>query len=203
MRAVHELARLPGIGEKTAEKLIFHLLHQPEARVQELASALGDLRGRTVECSRCHNLAEIELCDICTDPRRDPTQLLVVEMPQDLHRFERHCDWRGLYHVLGGRYSPLEGIYPEDLNIDHLERRVRQEGISEVVLATSPNAEGEATTALLRSRLEHHKNLKLTRLATGLPQGAELAWVSRSVLQDALHFRRKLNEQDSRRGGLS
>jgi recombination protein RecR len=191
-RAVKELSRLPGLGERTAERLVFHLLGQGPAQLKSLVQALGALQDQTRECRRCHHLCEGEFCSFCLDSRRDGTVICVVEMPQDLARIEDHCDYRGLYHVLGGRFSPLEGLFPEDLNLDTLVRRVQDEHIVEVVLALNPNTEGEATCELISRSLQKYRHIKLTRLATGLPAGSEIGFSGKGVLRDAFAYRREL-----------
>lgn len=186
------MARLPGIGERTAERLAFYLLGQPSHRLESLAQALSALGQQTRECRRCHHFCEGSLCSICQDERRSPKSICVVEMPQDLLRIEQNCDYRGLYHILGGRYSPLEGVFPEDLNIDTLARRVVEPQVEEVILALNPNTEGEATVELIRRELSRHRGLRITRLATGLPHGAEIGYSANGVLRDAFAHRREV-----------
>jgi len=195
LRLVRELARLPGIGEKTAERLAFHLLRRPPGELRVLAEAVNGLQSGLRECRVCHNLSEGELCRICSDARRDETLICVVEMPPDLYRLEEACDYRGRYHVLGGRWAPLDGVFPEDLNLDSLGRRARASGVREVILALSPTTEGEATCGLVTRALSGI-SAKVSRLAVGLPAGAELGWVGRSSLQDALRFRRELSAEE-------
>lgn len=189
-RAVQELARLPGVGEKTAERLAYHLLGQSPGIARSLAQALEDLVQETRECVECHHFAEGTLCRICENPKRSIAQICVVEMPQDLIRFEQILDYRGRYHVLGGRFAPLEGVFPENLNLDTLVRRIKSGGVEEVILALNPNTEGEATAELVTRTLEPHLgDITITRLATGLPHGAEIGFAGRGVLQDAFHRR--------------
>lgn len=192
-RAVQELARLPGVGERTAERLAFYLLGQPPHQLGNLVEALGALGRQTRECRRCHHLCEGEFCSICEDDRRSRSVICVVEMPQDLLRIEQNCDFRGVYHVLGGRYSPLEGMFPEDLNLDTLVRRVRDPEVEELILALNPNTEGEATCELISRSCASSRGVKITRLATGLPHGAEIGYSGRGVLRDAFAFRRELS----------
>ena len=189
--AVRELARLPGIGIRTAERLVFHLVKQPQSSTERLAESVRALGTEVQYCLTCHNLSSDNLCSICSNPKRNGTQILVVEMPQDLFRFEEHCDYQGKYHVLGGRYAPLEGLFPEDLNLDTLIRRIKHDGVREVILALSPTTEGEATCEWLRRELQTFP-LVITRLATGLPQGTEIEFSGRRALRDALAFRRAL-----------
>ena len=142
-----ELARLPGIGRKTAQRLTYHLLRQPPAQSRKLAEALVALTERVRPCERCHNLTEMPLCALCSDPRRDASTLCVVEEASDIASIERAGEFRGLYHVLGGRLSPLDGVGPDDLTVGSLLARLEPEGVREVILATNPSLEGEATGA--------------------------------------------------------
>ena len=183
---------MPGLGQRTAERLLFHLLGQGAVQFKSLLTSLETLQQQTRECRRCHHLCEGELCLFCLDGRRNPSLICVVEMPQDLARIEDHCDYRGLYHVLGGRFAPLEGLFPEDLNLDTLVRRAQDEQVEEVVLALNPNTEGEATCELIVRSLQKFRHLKVTRLATGLPAGAEIGFSGKKVLRDAFAYRREL-----------
>lgn len=187
---VGELSRLPGVGEKSAERLAFYLLNQPPSATRSLADALNCLHERVRYCKICHNLAEGDLCRICGMPKRSEAEVVVVEMPQDLMRIEETCDFRGRYHVLGGRFAPLEGIFPDNLNIESLRRRLRSGEVKELILALNPTSEGEATAELLRREFQNLP-VRITRLATGLPHGSELGWVSRSALTDAFRYRRE------------
>ncbi len=191
-KAVSELAKLPGLGQKTAERLAFHLLGQGPARIKTLAESLESLSNNTNECIQCHHLCEGRLCSFCEDPKRDASKICVVELPQDLVRIEEVCDYNGLYHVLGGRYAPLEGIFPEDLNLDSLRQRVASGEVSELVLALNPNTEGEATCDLITRSMASYRRLSITRLATGMPRGSEIGFSGRSVLRDALAHRREV-----------
>lgn len=190
--AVTELSRLPGIGEKTAERLVFYLLKQSDTQIGALSKALSELPQKTQYCKLCHNLCDSSLCAYCSDIKRENGKICVVEMPQDLARLDSICDYRGRYHVLGGRYAPLEGMFPEDLNIDTLTRRLKKENIEEVILAINPNTEGEATCELIYQTLRPF-SLKISRLATGMAYGSEIEWSSRGALRDAFSFRRELN----------
>lgn len=191
-RAVQEFARLPGVGKRTAERLIFHLLGEPAIRSRRLAEALEDLVSEVGECRQCHHLTSGDLCSICSNPKRDATTICVVEMPQDLMRIEEHCDFRGHYHVLGGRYAPLEGIFPEDLNLDTLLHRVKHEGIKEVILAMNPNTEGEATALLIQKKLSGLGETQTSRIASGLPQGSEIGYAGKGALREAFQHRRTM-----------
>ena len=188
---VTELARLPGIGRKTAQRLTFHLLQQPTDQVVRLAAALQAAAERVRPCDTCGNLTETALCTICTDPRREPTLLCVVEEPSAVGVVDRATGFRGRYHVLGGRLSPLEGIGPEALRMEQLVRRVEQDGVLEVILATNPSMEGEVTATYIQQLLAGHP-VRVTRLARGLPMGGELEYVDTVTLAHALTARQDL-----------
>ena len=188
---VTELARLPGIGRKTAQRLTFHLLQQPPDQVVRLAAALQAAAERVRPCDTCGNLTETALCAICADPRREPTLLCVVEEPSAVSVVDRATGFRGRYHVLGGRLSPLEGVGPEALRMDQLVRRVEQDGVLEVILATNPSMEGEVTATYIQQLLAGHA-VRVTRLARGLPMGGELEYVDTVTLAHALTARQDL-----------
>ena len=187
---VAQLTRLPGIGTRTAQRLAFHLLSTRKEEALALATAIEDVKERVRFCRECGNLTEEELCGICTDQRRDRTVVCVVEQPVDVISLERTHEYRGLYHVLGGSLSPLDGVEPEHLRIDELLRRVGAGGIEEVVLATNPNMTGEATAAFLADRLRDQ--VRVTRLASGLPVGGDLEYADEVTLGRALAGRRPL-----------
>ena len=187
---VAQLTRLPGIGSRTAQRLAFHLLSAPKDEALALAAAIGEVKERVRFCRECGNLTEEELCGICLDARRDRTVVCVVEQPVDVISLERTHEYRGLYHVLGGSLSPLDGVEPEHLRIDELLRRVAEGGITEVVLATNPNMTGEATAAYLADRLRDRATV--TRLASGLPVGGDLEYADEVTLGRALAGRREL-----------
>ncbi len=187
---VAQLTRLPGIGTRTAQRLAFHLLQVPKAEALALADAIRDVKERVRFCRECGNLTEAELCEICEDARRDRTVVCVVEQPVDLVSLERTAEFRGLYHVLGGALSPLDGVEPEHLRIDELVRRVERDGIVEVVLATNPNMTGEATAAYIADRLRGR--VRVTRLASGLPVGGDLEYADEVTLGRALTGRREM-----------
>jgi len=187
---VAQLSRLPGVGQRTAQRLAFHLLSTPKQEALALASAIEEVKERVRFCSECGNLTEEELCSICTDARRDRTVVCVVEQPVDVISIERTHEYRGLYHVLGGSLSPLDGVEPEHLRIDELLRRVGAGGIGEVVLATNPNMTGEATAAYVADRLRDR--VRVTRLASGLPVGGDLEYADEVTLGRALAGRREL-----------
>ena len=187
---VAQLSRLPGVGQRTAQRLAFHLLSTPKQEALALATAIEEVKERVRFCSECGNLTEEELCSICTDARRDRTVVCVVEQPVDVISIERTHEYRGLYHVLGGSLSPLDGVEPEHLRIDELLRRVGAGGIGEVVLATNPNMTGEATAAYVADRLRDR--VRVTRLASGLPVGGDLEYADEVTLGRALAGRREL-----------
>jgi recombination protein RecR len=187
---VAQLTRLPGVGTRTAHRLAFHLLRVPKDEAQALADAIGDVKERVRFCAECGNLTEEERCEICRDERRDRSLVCVVEQPADLVSLERTHEYRGLYHVLGGSLSPIDGVEPEHLRIDELMGRVERNGIQEVVLATNPNMTGEATAAYLADRLRGR--VRVTRLASGLPVGGDLEYADEVTLGRALSGRREM-----------
>jgi recombination protein RecR len=187
---VAQLTRLPGVGTRTAHRLAFHLLRVPKDEAEALAAAIGDVKERVRFCAECGNLTEEERCEICRDERRDRSVVCVVEQPADLVSLERTHEYRGLYHVLGGSLSPIDGVEPEHLRIDELMGRVERNGIHEVVLATNPNMTGEATAAYLADRLRGR--VRVTRLASGLPVGGDLEYADEVTLGRALSGRREM-----------
>ena len=189
---VAQLTRLPGIGSRTAQRLAFHILQVSKEEAQALAEAIQDVKERVRFCRECGNLTEEEVCSICLDTRRDHAIICVVEQPVDLISVERTAEYRGLYHVLGGSLSPLDGIEPEHLRIDELLRRVDRNGVREVVLATNPNMTGEATAAYLADRLRGRGRVRVTRLASGLPVGGDLEYADEVTLGRALSGRREM-----------
>lgn len=188
---IAELSRLPGIGRKTAQRLTFHLLQQPAERVVALARALTEVTERVRPCAECGNLSESDRCEICGDPRRDPAVLCVVEDASSVGVLDRATGFRGRYHVLGGRLSPLEGVGPEALRLDALVRRVREQGILEVILATNPSMEGEVTATYVQQLLAALP-VRVTRLARGLPMGGDLEYVDGVTLAHALSARQEV-----------
>ncbi len=188
---ITELARLPGIGRKTAQRLTFHLLQQQPEQTGRLASALVAVSERVRPCEDCGNLTEEQPCGICRDPRRDPGVLCVVEEASTVGILDRSTDFRGRYHVLGGRLSPLDGIGPESLRIDALVRRVNEGAVREVILATNPSMEGEVTATYIQQILAGH-GVRVTRLARGLPMGGDLEYVDGVTLAHALVARQEL-----------
>ena len=188
---IDELGRLPGVGPKSAQRIAYSLLKGPAEDADRLAAAIREAKARVTWCRRCFNLSQGELCRVCRDERRDATVICVVEEPRDIVAMERTHEFRGRYHVLQGAISPIEGIGPEQLRTGELLRRVRDEGITEVILATNPNIEGE-TTALYLIRALQPLGVKVTRLASGLPAGGDLEYADEVTLSRALEGRREV-----------
>lgn len=186
-----ELARLPGIGRKTALRLTYHLLKQPPEQSRRLGDALRTLSEKVRPCTRCFNLTEEELCLICRDPRRDAALVCVVEEASDIGAIERAGEYRGQYHVLGGRLSPLDGVTPDDLAMAPLLRRVAEGGVREVILATNPSLEGEATALYVQRQLVTYA-VSITRIARGLPVGGDLEYADGVTIAQALSARRAM-----------
>lgn len=187
---VTQLTKLPGIGRRTAQRLAFHLLSARPEDALELAQAIEEVKARVRFCRECGNLTEEELCSVCSDARRDRSVICVVEQPVDVVSLERTGEYRGLYHVLGGALSPLDGVEPSDLRLDELFRRVDRDGVGEVVLATNPTMTGEATAAYIADRLRG--KVQVTRLASGLPVGGDLEYADEVTLGRALAGRREM-----------
>jgi recombination protein RecR len=187
-RLMDAFERLPGIGPRTAERLAYFVLRQDAEEAMDLAEAIRLVKTKIRNCARCYNLSEQELCDICRDERRDHAIICIVEQPNDLISLEETglCQWG--YHVLLGHVAPLEGVTPDDLTIDALIKRVEAGGVSEVVMATNPNMEGDGT-ALYISSLLAHTGVKITRLARGLPAGGTIEFANKSILSDAINGR--------------
>jgi recombination protein RecR len=193
---VAELAKLPGIGRKTAQRLTFHLLKQPVEAAERLAEAIRKVRGQVTACATCGNLSDADPCPICRDPRRDPALLCVVEEPGDLGAIERAGRYRGRYHVLGGRISPLDGVGPDDLHVDRLLARLANGSeVREVIVATNPSMEGEATATYLQQVLKP-SGVRVTRIARGLPVGGDLEYADAVTIAQALAARRDMTETD-------
>jgi recombination protein RecR len=185
---VAQLTRLPGIGTRTAQRLAFHILAVPSDEANALGHAIADVKERVRPCRECGNLTEDELCGVCLDTRRDRTVICVVEQPADVLSLERTHEYRGLYHVLGGALSPMDGVEPRDLRIEQLLERAGDGVVEEVVLATNPTMTGEATAAYLADRLR--ERVSVTRLASGLPVGGDLEYADEVTLGRALSGRR-------------
>lgn len=188
---IEQLNKLPGIGRKTAERLAYHLLRVHETEAFALSDAIRSVRENVRYCSVCFNLSEGELCNICADPRRDPTILCIVEQPRDLMALEQSGVYRGHYHVLLGRIAPLDGIGPDQLTIEALVERVRTGNYAEVIMATNPNVEGDGTALFISNQLGELP-VKLTRLARGVTTGSVLEYTNKEILADALSGRQKL-----------
>jgi len=191
-RLIDALQRLPGIGPKTAQRLTFFLLKRPADEVRELSEALVAVKDRIVYCQTCYNVTDEDPCRICADPRRDSSVLCVVEEPNDLLAMERTGEYRGRYHVLLGALSPLDGIGPEDIKVRELLARLDGGGAREVILATNPNVEGEAT-ALYLAKLVRPLGVRVTRIARGLPVGGDLEYADQVTLSKALEGRREIS----------
>ncbi|WP_353650178.1 recombination mediator RecR [Nakamurella sp. A5-74] len=187
---IDELGRLPGIGPKSAQRIAFHLLTVDPTDIDRLQNALRRVKDEVTFCSVCGNVSEGELCRVCADPRRDATLICVVEESKDVAAVERTREFRGRYHVLGGAISPIDGIGPDQLRIAELLRRIAEPGVSEVILATDPNLEGEATATYLVRLLHTFPGLTITRLASGLPVGGDLEYADEITLGRAFSGRR-------------
>ena len=188
---VDELSRLPGIGEKTAQRLAFFILRSPKLRVDRLAQAIAEVKEKIRFCSQCNGITETDPCSLCNDPARDRSLICVVEDPSDVFIVERTGAFKGLYHVLMGALSPLDGIGPDQLKIDSLIERVEQGGVREIICATNPNMEGEATVLYL-AKLMKPRGIRLTRLAHGLPVGGHLEYADDVTLSRSLEGRHDL-----------
>ncbi len=191
-RLIEEFAQLPGIGPKSAERLAFHVLKSNKEQALGLAQAIHDVKTHIQHCTICCNLAEGPTCPICLDPKRDTSQICVVEQPKDIINLEKTgmCHWT--YHVLGGHIAPLEGIEPSDLSINKLMDRIRTGEIKELIMATNPNMEGDGTSLYITSLL-HGYDIKITRLARGLPSGSTIEYASGKILTDAILGRQSLD----------
>jgi recombination protein RecR len=186
-----ELAKLPGIGRKTALRLTYYLLKQPAEHSRRLADALVTLSERVRTCTQCYNLTEDEVCSVCRDPRRDQALICAVEEAADIGAIERAGEYRGLYHVLGGRLSPLDGVMPEDLTVPQLVGRVAAGGIREVIIATNPSLEGEATALYVQRQLASQP-VVVSRIARGIPVGGDLEYADGVTIAQALSARREM-----------
>ncbi len=185
---IRQISRLPGIGEKTAERLALHILRAPRQDIDQLTQSITDVKQRTRTCQRCFAWSDDSVCHICSDAGRQATQLCVVEQPADMIAVEKSGAYRGVYHILGGVLSPMNGVGPEDIRLPQLYRRIRNENIQEVVIATGTNVEGEATAAYLAENLKAFA-LKVTRIASGVPMGGDLKYVDQVTLRRAMETR--------------
>jgi len=188
---IQQLMKLPGVGPKTAQRLAFHLLHAPEGDAMGLAYAIQEARETIRRCKICGNLSDEEICPVCHDPGRDRTVLCVVEQPKDVLVMEKTREFRGLYHVLHGAISPMEGIGPKELTIDLLMNRLKAGSIQEVIMTTNPNVEGEATAHYLARQIKP-LNIKVTRIAHGVPVGGDLEYADEATLARALSGRKEI-----------
>jgi recombination protein RecR len=185
---IKHIARFPGIGEKTAERLALHLLRAPRQETQDLAHSILEVKDKVKFCSKCYALSDSELCNLCGDPARDSSIVCVVEQPADMVAIERSGAFRGMYHVLSGALSPMNGIGPENIRIRELMARIQKDDVKEVVLATATNVEGEATASYIGQLLEKHQ-LKVSRIASGVPMGGDLKYVDQVTLKKAMETR--------------
>jgi recombination protein RecR len=190
-KLIEEFEKLPGIGHKTAQRLAFHVLDMPKERAERLANAIHEAREKIGHCSICFNLTESDPCGICSTKTRDSSTICVVEDPRDVVSIERMREYRGLYHVLHGAISPMDGTGPEDIKIKELLARLNKDSVNEVILATNPNIEGEAT-AMYISRLIKPLGIKVTRIAHGIPVGGDLEYADEVTLARSLEGRREL-----------
>jgi recombination protein RecR len=189
-RLIEQFALLPGIGQKSAERLAHHILRSSEQEAEDLASAIRQVKTQVKRCSICFNLTESDVCSICRNPQRNKQVVCVVEQPRDLVSLEAAGVYQGVYHVLGGRLSPLDGVGPEDLTLGQLVRRVRNEGVKEIIMATNPTLEGDGT-ALYISNLLENDEVQITRLARGIASGSVLEFANKEMLADALRGRQQ------------
>lgn len=187
---ITELAKLPGIGRRSAQRIAFYLLRRPQAETALLAQAIVDIKEKIRFCERCFSYSEEELCNFCRDARRDQSLICVVEEPNDIVPIEKGGDYRGLYHVLGGSLSPLDGVDPEHLRIRELVARIDAGGVEELIIATNPNTSGESTAMHIADLLRD--KVKVTRLASGLPVGADLEYADEATVSRAMQGRREL-----------
>ena len=188
---VEELSKLPGIGPKTAQRLAFHILKTEDVDAKRLAEAILEVKDKMRFCDKCFNVSTTELCEFCSDLRRDPTIVCVVEEPRDIWAIEKTAEFRGRYHVLGGAISPIDGIGPDQLHISELIERLEPEGIKEIIVATNPNVEGDAT-AIYIARLIGPLGVEVSRISSGLPVGGDLEYADEVTLGRALEGRRRM-----------
>lgn len=189
---MNELSRLPGIGMRSAERIAFHLLKQKPEEAMRLAEAISDVKTRIKHCSICYNLTEQDPCGICADASRDQAMVCVVEQPKDLLALEATGLYQGVYHVLLGRISALEGIDPSDLTIDALVQRLEGGAVREVIMGTNPTMEGDGTALFIQGLMARHPSVQVTRLARGLPTGSNIEFANRNILADAISGRQKM-----------
>lgn len=188
---IEELRRLPGVGGKSAQRLAFHIINMPQEKVMDLANAITQAKEKIKYCSKCCNLTDEDPCHICSSTKRDQSIIMVVEDPRDMAAYERTKEFKGLYHVLQGAISPMNGISPNDLKLKELINRLKDDNVKEIILATNPNVEGEAT-AMYISKLIKPLGVKVTRIAHGVPVGGDLEYVDEVTLSRALEGRREM-----------
>ena len=188
---IEELASLPNIGPKSAQRLAFHILNMPEKRVEQLASNILNARKKICLCKKCFNLSDQELCPVCSDPKRDSSVIMVVEEPSDLAAYEKTGQYKGVYHVLHGAVNPMVGVQPENLKLKELMQRLQREDVKEVIIATNSSLEGE-TTAMYISKLIKPTGIKVTRIASGVPVGGDLEYIDEVTLLRALEGRTEI-----------
>jgi len=188
---INELTKLPGVGGKSASRIAYHILKRPPGEAEALATAILDVKAKIFRCSTCNNMTDVDPCAICSDPRRDPSIICVVEEAFNIATIEQTRDFKGMFHVLLGALSPLKGIGPQDIDVGGLLRRVQEGGVREVIIATNPNVEGEATAAYLAQQL-HPLAVRTTRLAFGLPVGGDLEYADQVTMAKALEGRREI-----------
>lgn len=191
---IREFEGLPGIGRKTAERLAYYVLRVPQEEAMKLAYAIRDVKKTLRNCKTCFHITEGDECAICSDSDRDPGTICVVEQSKDVYAIEGSGSYRGKYHVLLGAFAPLDGVVPDDLTIEPLLRRVRKGSVEEVIIATNPNFEGDGTALLLSEKLKAMPQVRVTRLARGMPSGSHLEHVSRTIVSDALEGRREMDD---------
>jgi recombination protein RecR len=191
-RLIKALRCLPGVGPKSAQRIAFHLLERDRNGALELSNALEDASTNVGHCQSCRTLSDNDICPICADEKRDHTQLCIVESPSDVTAIDNSTGYRGLYFVLMGHLSPLDGIGPEDIGLDQFEQRIEQGGIDEVIIATNPTVEGEATSHYINEIVKPH-NIKVSRIAHGIPMGGELEYIDGTTLSHAFHGRIEVN----------
>ena len=188
---INELSKLPGVGGKSASRIAYHILKRPAAEAESLASAIAEVKAKIFRCSVCNNMTDVEPCAICNDPRRDPGVVCVVEEAFNIPTIEQTRDFKGLFHVLLGALSPLKGVGPQDIDVGGLLRRVQSGGVREVIIATNPNVEGEATALYIAQQLRP-LGVRTTRLAFGLPVGGDLEYADQVTMAKALEGRREI-----------
>jgi len=191
---IKNITKLPGIGVKTAERLVLHILHAPRGEAEALAQSILELKNRIQSCRRCFGLSDDEICKICSDPNRDTSVLCVTEQPDDMAVIEKSGGFKGLYHILQGVLSPMDGIGPDDIRIRELADRINRDGIKEVILATATNVEGEATASYIANLLANYP-VSVTRIASGVPIGGDLKYVDQMTMQRALKTRYRLSDK--------